>query len=79
MPERRGPTWWRSGERPYTRAVSTEDRPRWKDLTLSLAVSLGYGYVVVEDQPETVVDQVKAVGYAEVWRGERGVILRRSE
>lgn len=39
----------------------------------------GYGYVVVEDQPETVVDQVKAVGYAEVWRGERGVILRRSE
>lgn len=25
----------------------TEERPRWKDLTLSLAVSLGYGYVVI--------------------------------
>ncbi|MFN8621139.1 MAG: hypothetical protein U0869_10380 [Chloroflexota bacterium] len=39
----------------------------------------GYPYVVVEGEPGSVVDQVVAAGYVEVWRGERGVLLHRDQ
>jgi hypothetical protein len=36
-----------------------------------------YPYVVVEGYAEPVVERVRAAGYAEVWRNERAVLLRR--